>query len=484
MKVKFIGFAPDLEPTTPGAILEASAIIPTLTGYRAAASGVNAPQGVLAGPCFGAYLALKLDGTRRTFAGTATALYEAATSSWTDRTRSVGGAYSAGADSRWRFTQFGNASLAINKGDVLQVSTSGSFADISGAPKAAIVTSNTNFVLLFNTNEGTFGDSPNRWWCSALGDHTSWTPSAATQAASGTLDASPGPITAAHPLGDTVIAYKRNSMYVGQYQGPPVVWAWPLLPGAVGAPSHESVVNIDTAHIFPGSNDFYIFDGTRAQPLNAPCRDYFFDNLDQQFENRILGVHDREKYLVRFYFPSPGSNGQLNKGLVYNYRTNTWGVDDRTVQAAVESSTAAITYDGLGALFATYHDMPAIIYDSPFWNSATNILLHFNSANMPQTLTGVAGSSHIVWNDIGDNDAYTFVRRVRPHYKTATASATLQNFHRDQLGAALTADATVSQVNGKFDFMRVARWHRFRLDFTGDMEIVAADIDVTQAGLE
>ena len=162
--IKWQGYAPDADDTIPGVFTNCSNVVPTLKGF----AGAPSPQTrtlstALAAAPKGATLIRKLDNSVRLFAGTGTKLYEAGASSWTDRTRSVGGDYSLGSDIRWRFTQYGDVSLAVAKTDTLQSSTTAAFADVTGAPKASVVETVGNFVFLFDTNEATYSDSPNRW---------------------------------------------------------------------------------------------------------------------------------------------------------------------------------------------------------------------------------------------------------------------------------------------------------------------------------
>jgi hypothetical protein len=196
MLVQIQGYAPDLPQNTPGVLVDCTNMVPTIRGMKGAPN-VQDPSGIsgaLAATCQGAVSLRKLDESVRVFAGTGTKLYEIAGGSWTDRTRASGGDYSLSSDIRWRFTQFGNVSIAASKSETLQASTTGAFADIAGAPKAGVVEVVGQFVFLGDTDEGTFGDSPNRVWWSAKGDHTDWTPSIATECATLLITSTPGKI--------------------------------------------------------------------------------------------------------------------------------------------------------------------------------------------------------------------------------------------------------------------------------------------------
>jgi hypothetical protein len=68
--IPFIGFCPDLDPATPGVIVDCDNIIPTTKGFSAGNSLVDAGLAALDSSCKGAYVGTLLDGTKRVVAGT------------------------------------------------------------------------------------------------------------------------------------------------------------------------------------------------------------------------------------------------------------------------------------------------------------------------------------------------------------------------------------------------------------------------------
>lgn len=463
--------------------------MPTLKGFRAAPAASDVGLNALAAACAGGAVIRKLDNSNRLFAGTVTALYENVSgATWTDRTRAVGGAYALGEANRWRFAQFGDNTLAAAKTDTLQVSSSGAFANITGAPAADIVETVGQFVMLFNTNEVTYGDSPSRWWCSGIGDHTVWTPAAATQATTGLLSSSPGPIRGGRRMGDFIVAYKDQSMFLGQYVGSPVVWDWREVSDTVGAPCQEAVVPITTsaggaAHIFLGYQDFYYYDGARPMPIGNPLKKTIFDAISKTFLYRTITVHDRINSLVYFYFVSTAA-GTIDACAVYNYRKDTWGRDDLTIEAALEYVTAGVTYDGLGALYSTYDTSIPFSYDSPYWVSGYPLPAVFKTDHKIYTLTGTPGDASFTLGEVGDDEPLTMLRRVRPRYLTAPSSATLANAYKMLAGDSFTNDATTTLSSGKFDVMREARWHRLTHNSNGAMEVEQMAVDFEPGGEE
>lgn len=491
VKSELIGYAPDVSPLIPGVLTACAAMVPSTKGMKGApsASTVTALP-ALAAACAGAGVMRKLDSTTRVFAGTSTKLYEAGSSSWTDRTRASGGDYSLGTGIRWRFAQFGDVSLAASKSEILQSTTTGAFANVGATvPKAAIVETFENFVLLCDVNDhgGLYDglDRPHGWWVAARGGHTDWTPSITTECATGQLSSSPGKIFAARRFGQSCVVYKERAMYILSYAGQPNIIDVLEVPGSAGAVSQECVVVVGTAedprHIFMGHDNFYSFDGSRPQPIGNPLKETVFNELDRDFSYACQALHDPINNLIYFFYPTSASTNP-DKCVVYNYKTGKWGRDDRTIEAVVEYISAGLSYDDFGTIYATFADTPNLTFDAAFFSSGTAIPSVFNSSHRLQTLNGVAGTGSITTGDFGSDDYVTFVSRLRPAFLTRPDSATLTPYYKMSLGDSYTQDSSVAMTSGKFDFRRSAKWHRFGLEFIGAVEIPFLTIDAMQEG--
>lgn len=483
VKANLNGFAPDLDPETPGILVDCNAVIPSTAGLASANSLVNTTYPALAGVPTSGYVARLLDGTKRVFVAEGPRIQEAVSGAWVDRSRS--GGYTG--TTRMRWATFGNNVLNANRTQVIgQAISGGGFTDISGSPAASIIVTAAGFVMALNVNQAQYGDAPDGWHCSGIRDQTTWTAAAATQCAYGRLLDSPGAIKAGAALGSDVVAYKDDSMYLGRYVGGQLIWAWTRVPGDIGCPGNEAVVVVGTQHFFVGPSDFYIFDGTVPRPIGGatfnsaatPVREWFFRNLNQQYRDRIFGVADIPRDLVYWYYPSTASTGELDSCLVYNFRTGQWGKQAITIQAALLYSSGQITYDNLGTLYATYDTLPDIAYDSSFWLADTQAPAVLQGGLL-KTITGEPGPSWMVTGDYGDLSNFSMLRRVVPRYRTAPTSATGTNFYRSSLGSPRMQDFTVPMQRGRFDFRRSARWHSYRFDFPGRVAINGLEIDVT-----
>lgn len=467
-----IGFAPDAEQTLPGLLSDCTNLIPARVGMEGGPSEQTpADVPALADECQGAAVVSLLDNTRRFIAGTSSKLYELSAGSWVDQTRTVGGDYTGGADTRWSFTQFGNATLAANRTDTIQRSaSSGAFADISGAPKAQVIFSVGSFVMALNVNDG--AEKPDGWHCCAAFDDTDWTESITTQAASGRLVSTPGALTAGARLGEYAVAYKSRSIFLGQYVGPPSVWDWtPVAGGEAGCVGKDAICDIGGVHFFVGDDNFWLFDGTRPVPIGDDVvRQWFVDNSNPAFRYRTICNFDRENDRVWIFYPSRDSETN-DSALVYHVRSKKWGRANREIEAALTYISQGATYDTWDDYGATYEDLPDVAYDSQYWASGGRALSVFNTSHQLQSLTGASTSSSFTTGEVGDDDMVVLLQQIRLRFAVAPSSASVSTEHMMNSGGAFSAGVSGSMNDGKFDTLKAARWHRATVSFTGDVRV-------------
>ena len=485
MKVALQAFIPDGDPHQDGIIVAATNMIPEERGFSCAPTLASTQYPALAAATRGAALTFQVDGTMRLFAGTATALYEGANGSWTDVTRTTGGAYNLAVQDSWQFEQFGDITLAAQKQDTIQYidDVMTDFADISGAPKAALICVVGQFVMVADTYSATYGDQGDRWWCSGYGDYSEWTPALSTQCTTGRIVDTPGSIKALKRIGDSVVAYKSNGIYVGQYVGPPLVWSWQQVDAFIGTQSPDAVVNIGGAHVFVGNDDFYMFDGASAVSIGKGVRQYFFDKLNKTYIADIRSLHDSKNSLVWWFYPT-GSDNTLNRAIVYNYELNKWGVASRTIESVAQVTVDGLAYDSLGDYYATYGSLPESEYDDPIFESTGTKIAVFNSLHELTTLDGSGDTMSITTGWSGDDDRMLLVNRVRPRFIISPSSGTMQDLYSYLSGDTKTNTATITMNNGKFDVLKEARWHSYKFTFNGDTSLTGFTIGVTEGGYE
>lgn len=475
--IQLAGFAPDADPTAPGVLTDCANFIPAVNGMESAPSLVS-PSGVpaVADSVQGAAVVTKLDDSRRIFAGTSTKLYELVSGAWTDRSKA--GNYTGSGDSVWSFAQFGDATLAANKADTIQRSTSGAFADVATAPKAKIIYSVGAFVMALNTNDGT--EKPDGWHCCAAYDDTSWTPSTATQATSGRLVATSGALTAGARLGEYAIAYKSRSIYLGQYVGAPVVWDWVQVPGGeAGCVGQNALCDLGGLHFFVGEDNFWLFDGTTPQPIgDGVLRSWYFNNSSQVYKYKTTCIFDRPTNRVWVFYVSKNGSG-LDSALVYHLQTKKWGKADLNIESAIHYISAAVTIDGMTG---TIDSLPDVAFDSQYWLAGGKALSVFNTSHQLQTLNGIPTSSSITTGHVGDDEVTTDLTSVRPRFVKSPSTAECVVFGVRSSGDTFTEGTTSTLASGKFDARQSAKWHKAVINFTGAVQLTGLQFNLVQAG--
>jgi len=491
--VQIKGFEPDADPSDPGILTDCDGLIPTLNGVTAIPSNVDVGVDALASAAASAVSITNLDGTIDIYAaskGTAatSVIYKLSGNTW-GNISAAGGTYSANTAAQWTFAQYGDTILAAQLGDAIQATSSAtaSFHTMSlssGSFKARIIETVLDFAVAFNLDDtnlasGTYGVAADRWICSAAGNVYDWATSIATQSTSGRLTDYPGPITAGKRLGSNLVAYKRESMFFGQYVGAPEVWRWRAVPGeGLGTWGPYSVVNIETAHIFWGFDNAYLYDGTRPIPIATNrVASWFFDNLNIAEADKMVGYHDRQNFRVYWFFPS-SSGPALDRYIAYNYRADRWTQGLKNIQTAFEYLTPSRTYDGLNDIYSatTYNDLPTAPYDNWQLTSSSPLFAVFDTANKIQTINGTPSDSSFTTGVIGTDDKISLIDRVRPRFRTAPSVGTQTHITLDvQGGAETTATMGTSIYRGGFDHVYAGRWHKFKHSYSGNMEIVGVD---------
>ena len=467
-----LGYLPDVEPSTPGAIIAAENVIPASSGMAAAPTAVTvAGVPALAAECRNAAVATLLDGTRRIFAGTASNLYELVSSAWTSRASG----FTLSDDARWDFAQFGDSTLATSPGTVIQRSTGTTFAAISGAPEAMAIETAAGFVMAVNTDAGT-----DVWHCCALLDETDWTPALATQCATGRLVSTPGAITALKSFGDQFCAYKDRSLYLGRYVGTPAVWQWDLIPGDVGCVGVDAVTDLGgLGQVFVGRSDIMLFDGTRAQSIaEGAVRQWFYDNCSQAYLYRSVVTHDKQNGVVWIFYPSVDSD-VCDRALVYHLGRRQWGVATITIEAALNYVSAGLT---IGTVGGTIGDLPSLSFGSQYWLAGGRMLTVMTSAHQLSTLTGIAGNSSMTLFDVGDDQQVSRLSRLRVGYQRAPTSATVSGMVRMSRGGSGVEAGSGTYSAGKFDIRQSGRFHRLTVNASGSWVAAVVDFDFFKAG--
>lgn len=457
---QILGFAPDAPWGTLNALRDCSCMIPYANGLQQAQPwGSVSSDALAAAPSYAGGFGETAPST--IVAAANSKLYRYLGPSWTDisRVAAYGGNHVS-------IVQFGAQTLACNGSgnDVIQSTSSVAsvnFSDQATAPKAGILVSATTsgggFVLAFDTYDAGFGTSPDRWWCCAVNDATSWTVSVATQATSGRLlNGTGGIVAAANLSGDTVVAFKKDTMFVGRYVGPPSVWQWQEIIG-YGCLGRNAVCSINGGVFFASKDGLFIYDGSQVTPIGKGAIFEWWRNSvsarNPSYRSSTFCQFDKFRNQVRLWY---GSSLYVDKCLVISLDKFNCGFD--TPPAANGRLSVPIYNYDTGSADYLY----TIADDFKIYRQATG---YAGGASASSITSGYVGNDQVV------SDLNGFLLRYELKPKTSVTAASCIPYAYQESGGAETALASTNAMDSPkgassiFQTRANGRWFSGKFNF-------------------
>lgn len=490
-------WAPDGDPTTPGVLTDVGNLVPTRRGF-ASDPGPGSFNGLsLPGKCYGGRLLPINSITPAVMLATSSTLYYyGGSGSLVDRNR-ASPAYVAPADMTvaWRFEQFGEYTLAIQRDNPLQASadiTTTDFSDVADAPSAYTICVTSNFVMVANTvdvpadNVYRYFDA---WHCSALGDHTDWSPDLATQCAQGRLLQTPGPILRLFAYGPDVLAFKRGSMYRGRYVNRPadgIIWEWTVISSEVGIVGHDAIVQVGGVVYFMTLDGVYAFNGSALRRVESFPRLWWIraqanTGTDDSLFMLTQAVYDPVRRVIRWHYvqndTAQESEQWMGGCLTYHVETDRWGHSEIDSEWAFNVPWTTVYVTDAGGIDGT-----SVEGVGPY--TARNVAAYVDSTTHELKIyLSTATSSYFITGDVGDDETVSTGVRARLRFLRAPSSATMRHQYRMNLGDDVTQGADIAyRTDGKFDFSHSARWHRLVFEAFGPFEVTGIRVDAASAG--
>lgn len=430
--VPFGPFAPDISTYTPGIMIEAKNTLAGIGGYRPQRQLVQVTS-ALEGPAQGA-IGYNNDEVDSQFAGTASKLYRIAGSTPSDVSLAAG--YTTATNS-WNFAVFGNRVMATNYTDAVQsyvVGTSTLFADLAAAaPKARVIATVKNFVMLGNTVDGVDGAVAERVWWSAFEDPTDWPTPASDDAitkqsdyqdlynSGGSVQAIvPNLVNADAVVIQTDLVVRVN--YVGAQAG---VFAFDPIDGSRGTPYPNSAVEKNGICYFVSDDGLYQTDGVSVRPFGV-------GKVDRWLAGKLQGVEARsvraaaDPIDTQIYWCWPGNY------LAYNWITKEFAHGEWAALVPFAGySLSALVDEASGTV-----DLTPIPVDDPRWSGGRRIMSFIDSDGMLSYASGLNAEAVLTTGDA--NPAGHRAMRITETWPIVDASEVFARLDsREYLGGAL-----------------------------------------------
>lgn len=386
-------------------------------------------------------------------------------------------AYVTPTNQRWRFTQFGNVIIAANGGNRIQgynLNSASTFQDLAvDTPRSRYVTVVRDFVV--SGYAGT--DFPNRVQWSALGDESSWTNSATTQA--DFQDIPDGGSVVGLSGGEFGLVFMDRSIHRMSYVGSPLVFQFDNISRNLGCYEANSIIQYAGTSFFLADDGFYACDGQKVIPIgNEKVNRFFYSDVDEGLLPLMSCAVDPFRKLVVWAYAS-NSSATVNKLLIYNYETNRWSSGTTVVDRVATSSSPAFTLEGLD-VFGTLEQINSS-FDDRLWLGGKMQFAGVNEAKIV-TFSGDPMTATIETGDIEVPGSTSAITLAKPIVDGGSGNVAL--FSRRLLNQQVVfGTQVVADAENRVSIRGVGRYHRLQLTPTGSWNtVVGTDIDLNGLG--
>lgn len=380
---------------------------------------------------------------------------------------------------RWRFTQFGNVLIAANGGNRLQgynVNSSTNFSDLAAdAPQSRYVTVVRDFVVSGYVNDATI--RPNRVQWSALGDESSWTNSATTQA--DFQDIPDGGAVVGLTGGEFGLVFMDRSIHRMSYVGSPLVFQFDNISRNQGCYEANSIIQYGGTSFFLSDNGFYACDGQQIIPIgNEKVNRFFFDDVDEGLLPLMSSAVDPARKLVIWAYASL-SSATVDKLLIFNYEIGKWTSGTTDASRVATSSTPTFTLEGLD-VFGDLEDIPTS-FDSRIWLGGKMQFAGVKNAKVI-TFSGANNTAYIETGDIEVPGTTSAITMAKPIVDNGSGNVALVS-RRLLSEQVVFGSQTVADAENRVSIRGVGRYHRLQLTPTGLWKTtVGMDIELNGLG--
>lgn len=387
--------------------------------------------------------------------------------------------YTTPTNQRWRFTQFGNVLIAANGGNRLQgynLNSSTTFQDLAvDAPQSRYVTVVRDFVVSAYVNSSTVYPYRVQW--SALGDESSWTNSATTQA--DFQDIPDGGSIVGITGGEFGLVFMDRSIHRMSYIGSPLVFQFDNITRNLGCYESNSIVQYGGTSFFLSDDGFYACDGQQVLPIgNEKVNRYFWSDVDEGSINLMSAAVDPFRKLVIWAYASQAS-AVVDKLLIYNYQTGKWTSGTTNASRVASSSTPSFDLEGMD-VFGNLEQIQTS-FDSRVWLGGKMQFAGVKDTKIV-TFTGDNNTAIIETGDIEMPGTTSAITMAKPIVDGGSGSVALVS-RRLLSEQVVFGTQTAADSENRVSIRGVGRYHRLQLTPTGQWtNAVGLDVEMNPLG--
>lgn len=470
-RIEFTEWTPD-RPGVVGNLTVAKNVVPSYVGYIPFPKAID--YSGTASENLNSAVAGRLSTVTEVFAGGSTKLFKLNGSTFALDDVSKTGGYTAIV--KWQFVQYGDAIIAannVNKLQVYYIGGSTNFADLNAnAPIAKYVTVVRDFVIAANLS----GEAdPNKVQWSDINDETEWVSGPTSQSDFQILPDG-GNITGITG-GEFGLVFLERAIVRMSYIGSPLFFQFDTISRTLGCVEGNSIAQNGGITYFLGEDGFYTCDGQNITPIgNEKIDRWFYANANPSLLFTMSTAIDVFRKIVIWDFENVFGGRSL---LIYNWQVNKWSYCDTDVDYLAYISTGSQTLESLDVLGSI--DSILTPLDSPLFAGGKSLFAGVRD-NKIVSFTGTPSDALITTGDFGGENA-SVVTLARPivdngSAQVAVASRMLLN-QVPNFGSYVQADA-----ENRVSLRSAGKYHRLSVIPTGAnwSNVLAVDVDLTPQG--
>ena len=337
---------------------EAKNVIPAKRGYHGVPSLVAVTSSALAAPVLEVFTSKAMDGTLITAASTADGIYMLEAGEWVSR---YSGSEATGIRA---FAQYGDALFALYGTSLLKQATPNTaFAAVSDAPSGETLSLIRDFLVLGRA-DGT--DNKIRW--SGIDRPDEWPAPGSNQAQYVQSDVQVFPeggkvMAIVGGVGGTDgIVFLERAVQRMTYVGTPYIFQFDPVDREYGLLAEKSAVVCGNVCCYLSEDGWRMTDGSSVKNIGAERIDaWFWDQCDLSRLGEVRGVHDPQKRLAVWSFPSNNAAaGVHDRLLIYSYLLDRWSYAVVSIECLYGDYARGLTLEDLDA----YGDIDDLPWDS------------------------------------------------------------------------------------------------------------------------
>lgn len=464
-------FAPDrsiFDPSISASIINA---LPAAKGWKPMPSFVEISE-ALPDQCKGAAYVRTALGAYRIVACTQTRIYELNTTdySWTDVTGPAGPYTGPSDQEAWKLTRFGDYLVVHNYNDPIQVydvEAGGAVSTLGGSPPNAKYSWVSGDFLVLGYTDDSNGQKIVRW--SEINDITKWR-LGKNGADFQELPEGDEIMGGLAVQGGFIVVQRSGIQYFPFAPSGGFTFTRTVLNSINGAIAPRSIVNLGNGQFYYLSEDGF-FSGADRKPIGAERVDaYLLQQIDQVYLQDVQGTADPYEKIVWWRYRAPSGEYRL---LGYDWQLDQWCTSNVAVGEMVALATPAISWDGLGALYATIDDVTES-FDSRLFSGGRPTFATFTTDNKLAYFTGQNLEAVFETNQIEPDATHrTFCKGSR--LQTDATMFTVEHGTAAYHGQPITYSAASTQNRvGYCPHRGDGRLHQFRITIPSAAEWTVA----------